>query len=153
MCKIFSSSMHMKCITRGKSVLKFYLVKHSHIHVQLHLPKCSWMNPRIIWVNLRMNFVLCFPLRASCLNSIKIFHVSIVNTIKPRRFCIWPALVDGSRANFPNWHSIEPPFEGIYRQSTKKKFSPKYLVNIRLNKCIVCVCVCDFVSCCLFVFK
>lgn len=31
----------MKCFTRGKGALNFYLVKRNYIHVQLHLPKCG----------------------------------------------------------------------------------------------------------------
>lgn len=132
----------MRCFTRGKRAPSFYLVKQSHLHAQLHLPKCSGRNLRTTLFNLRRSFVLCFLCRACCLNSVKTPRVLIRNTtIKPTAVYAWSSLVDGVRTNFPNWYSTERPFKGDVWKCREKFFS-KYLVNVGLNKWCTCGCVC-----------
>lgn len=81
------------------------------------MPKCSWINPRIILFNLRMNFLVCFPFKEGlllkqCKNAAHSHHEY---NKKPRRVCIWSQFVDEFRANFPNWNSTEYPFKGYLK--------------------------------------
>lgn len=57
------------------------------------------------------------------------------------------SIVDRFRANFPNWYSTEPPFNGTHRYSRGGKIPLNIFGKYWVKQ--MCVCVCDFVD---FVF-